>query len=155
QDGAYVFKKSGGEKKTADEMIALYKSWIDSYPIVSIEDGLAEDDWAGWAKLTEALASRVQLVGDDRFCTNVERLGRVIEEGCARLEWLQRGGRLARERQAVRGLAAEPGSRARGARALASDPVAQERAAREESGMIRDGQVLYRLVPRVPPSPSP
>ncbi len=83
QDGAYVFKKSGGEKKTADEMIALYKSWIDRYPIVSIEDGLAEDDWAGWAKLTEALASRVQLVGDDLFCTNVERLDRGIEEGCA------------------------------------------------------------------------
>ena len=82
QDGAYVFKKSGGEKKTADEMIALYKSWIDRYPIVSIEDGLAEDDWAGWAKLTEALASRVQL-GDDLFCTNVERLDRGIEEGCA------------------------------------------------------------------------
>ncbi len=83
QDGAYVFKKSGGEKKTAEEMIALYKSWIDRYPIVSIEDGLAEDDWAGWAKLTEALASRVQLVGDDLFCTNVERLDRGIEEGCA------------------------------------------------------------------------
>jgi len=83
QDGAYVFKKSGGEKKTADEMIALYKSWIDRYPIVSIEDGLAEDDWAGWVKLTEALASRVQLVGDDLFCTNVERLDRGIEEGCA------------------------------------------------------------------------
>jgi len=83
QDGAYVFKKSGGEKKTAEEMIALYKSWIDRYPIVSIEDGLAEDDWAGWAKLTEALGSRVQLVGDDLFCTNVERLDRGIEEGCA------------------------------------------------------------------------
>src|SRR5437867_846800 len=83
QDGAYVFKKSGGEKKTADEMVALYKGWIDRYPIVSIEDGLAEDDWAGWAKLTEALASRVQLVGDDLFCTNAERLDRGIEEGCA------------------------------------------------------------------------
>ena len=83
QDGAYTFKKSGAGKKTADEMVALYKSWIDRYPIVSIEDGLAEDDWAGWAKLTEALASRVQLVGDDLFCTNVERLDRGIEEGCA------------------------------------------------------------------------
>ena len=60
-------------------MIALYKSWIDRYPIVSIEDGLAEDDWAGWAKLTEALAGRVQLVGDDLFCTNVSRLARGIE----------------------------------------------------------------------------
>ncbi len=83
QDGVYVFKKSGGAKKTSEEMVALYKSWIDRYPIVSIEDGLAEDDWSGWAKLTEALGSRVQLVGDDLFCTNVERLDRGIEEGCA------------------------------------------------------------------------
>jgi len=83
QDSSYVFKKSGGAKKTAEEMIALYKSWIDRYPIVSIEDGLAEDDWSGWAKLTEALGARVQLVGDDLFCTNVERLDRGIEEGVA------------------------------------------------------------------------
>src|SRR5919201_5177151 len=82
-DGAYVFKKSKGGKKTAEEMIALYKSWIDRYPIVSIEDGLAEDDWSGWAKLTETLQDRVQLVGDDLFCTNVERLARGIEEGVA------------------------------------------------------------------------
>jgi len=83
QDGAYVFKKSGAGTKSADDMIALYKSWIDRYPIVSIEDGLAEDDWTGWAKLTEALSARVQLVGDDLFCTNVERLDRGIEEGVA------------------------------------------------------------------------
>ena len=83
QDGAYVFKKSGGARKTADEMIALYKGWIDRYPIVSIEDGLAEDDWAGWAKLTEALGARVQLVGDDIFCTNPDLLARGIEEGVA------------------------------------------------------------------------
>jgi len=83
QDSSYVFKKSGGGKKSADEMIALYKTWIDRYPIVSIEDGLAEDDWAGWAKLTEALASRVQLVGDDLFCTNADRLWRGIEDGVA------------------------------------------------------------------------
>jgi enolase 1/2/3 len=82
-DGGYDFKKSGAGRKTADEMIALYKSWIDRYPIVSIEDGLAEDDWAGWAKLTEALGSRVQLVGDDLFCTNVDRLARGIEEDVA------------------------------------------------------------------------
>ncbi|MGH7538612.1 MAG: phosphopyruvate hydratase, partial [Gemmatimonadales bacterium] len=68
-DGAYNFKKSGAGKKSADEMVALYKSWIDRYPIVSIEDGLAEDDWTGWARLTEVLAARVQLVGDDLFCT--------------------------------------------------------------------------------------
>jgi len=83
QDGCYVFKKSGAGTKTAEEMVALYKGWIDRYPIVSIEDGLAEDDWAGWAKLTEALSSRVQLVGDDLFCTNIERLDRGIEEGVA------------------------------------------------------------------------
>jgi len=82
-DDVYNFKKSGGGKKSADDMIALYKAWIDRYPIVSIEDGLAEDDWAGWARLTEVLASRVQLVGDDLFCTNVERLARGIEEGVA------------------------------------------------------------------------
>ncbi len=83
QDGKYVFKKSGGGKKSADEMIALYKSWIDRYPIVSIEDGLAEDDWPGWVKLTEALSDRVQLVGDDIFCTNADLLARGIEEGVA------------------------------------------------------------------------
>jgi enolase len=82
-DDAYNFKKSGGGKKSADDMIALYKAWIDRYPIVSIEDGLAEDDWGGWTRLTEALASRVQLVGDDLFCTNVDRLARGIEEGVA------------------------------------------------------------------------
>ena len=83
QDGAYVFKKSGGGTKTVDEMIALYKGWIDRYPIVSIEDGLAEDDWAGWVKLTEVLSDRVQLVGDDIFCTNADLLARGIEEGVA------------------------------------------------------------------------
>ncbi|HSD31085.1 MAG TPA: phosphopyruvate hydratase, partial [Gemmatimonadales bacterium] len=82
-DGGYDFKKSGAGRKTSEEMIALYKSWIDRYPIVSIEDGLAEDDWAGWAKLTEALGSRVQLVGDDLFCTSVDRLARGIEEDVA------------------------------------------------------------------------
>ncbi len=65
-DGAYTFKKSGAGTKSSEEMIALYKSWIDRYPIVSIEDGLAEGDWGGWAKLTEALGQRVQLVGDGR-----------------------------------------------------------------------------------------
>jgi len=82
-DGAYTFKKSGGGTRTAEEMVALYKTWIDRYPIVSIEDGLAEDDWAGWARLTEALGGRIQLVGDDLFCTNAERLGRGLEDGVA------------------------------------------------------------------------
>jgi enolase len=83
KDGSYTFKKSGAGTKSSEEMVALYKSWIDRYPIVSIEDGLAEDDWTGWAKLTETLGSRVQLVGDDLFCTNVERLARGIEEDVA------------------------------------------------------------------------
>jgi enolase len=81
--GAYTFKKSKGGTKTADEMIAIYKAWIDRYPIVSIEDGLGEDDWPGWTKLTESLQERVQLVGDDLFCTNAERLARGIEAGAA------------------------------------------------------------------------
>ena len=83
ENGTYEFKKSGGGKKSADEMITLYKGWVDRYPIVSIEDGLAESDWAGWAKLTEALSSRVQLVGDDIFCTNPDLLGRGIDENVA------------------------------------------------------------------------
>jgi len=83
EDGSYVFKKSGAGKKSAEEMIALYQSWIDRYPIVSIEDGLAEDDWEGWAKLTQALGGRVQLVGDDLFCTNVDLLERGIDQGVA------------------------------------------------------------------------
>ena len=83
EDGSYVFKKSGAGKKSAEAMIALYQSWIDRYPIVSIEDGLAEDDWEGWAKLTQTLGGRVQLVGDDIFCTNVDLLERGIDQGVA------------------------------------------------------------------------
>jgi enolase len=78
--GSYTFKKGGGAKKSADEMIRLYEGWVDRYPIVSIEDGLAEDDWDGWSNLTKHLGDRVQLVGDDIFVTNVERLARGIEE---------------------------------------------------------------------------
>jgi enolase len=83
QDGSYVFKKSKAGTRTAEEMIELYKTWLDRYPIVSIEDGLAEDDWGGWSKLTSTLEARVQLVGDDLFCTNIERLARGIEEDVA------------------------------------------------------------------------
>jgi enolase len=83
QDGEYVFKKGDGSRRTAEGMIDLYQSWCERYPIVSIEDGLAEDDWDGWAALTERLGDRVQLVGDDLFVTNVDRLGRGIEEGVA------------------------------------------------------------------------
>src|ERR1044071_5693056 len=81
QDGEYVFKKGDGSRRSAEEIVELYASWVDRYPIVSIEEGLAEDDWAGWALLTERLHERVQLVGDDLFVTNVDRLGRGIEEG--------------------------------------------------------------------------
>jgi len=80
---SYTFKKSGAGTRTADQMIELYLQWLDEYPIVSIEDGLAEDDWAGWARLTEALGDRVQLVGDDIFVTNTERLSRGIRDDVA------------------------------------------------------------------------
>jgi enolase len=83
KDGKYTFKKSGGAPKTADEMVALYASWVDRYPIVSIEDGLAENDWAGWATLTQRLGDKIQLVGDDIFVTNQEIFARGIEEGVA------------------------------------------------------------------------
>ena len=81
QDGEYVFKKGDGSKRTAAQMVDLYQQWVDRYPIVSIEDGLAENDWEGWALLTERLHERVQLVGDDIFVTDVDLLGRGIEEG--------------------------------------------------------------------------
>jgi enolase len=83
KDGLYHFKKSGAGKKDSDAMVELYKRWIDEYPIVSIEDGLAEDDWEGWTKLTTAIGDRCQLVGDDLFVTNTERLARGIEGGVA------------------------------------------------------------------------
>jgi enolase len=79
--GTYTFKKSGAGQKDAAGMIELYTRWLDEYPIASIEDGLAEDDWAGWESLTRALGDRVQLVGDDIFVTNTERLARGIENG--------------------------------------------------------------------------
>ena len=83
-DGSkYVFKKSGAKTRSAEGMIDLYAGWLDKYPIVSIEDGLAEGDWAGWAKLTSALGDRVQLVGDDIFVTNPEFLARGIDEDVA------------------------------------------------------------------------
>jgi enolase len=79
--GRYTFKKSGEPDRTSDEMIALYEDWIRQYPIVSIEDGLAEGDWEGWQRLTKALGDRVQLVGDDVFVTNPEILKRGINDG--------------------------------------------------------------------------
>src|SRR5436309_11799261 len=79
----YVFKKGDGSRRSAEEMVELYGKWVDRYPIVSIEDGLAEDDWEGWALLTERLQERIQLVGDDLFVTNVDRLSKGIEQGVA------------------------------------------------------------------------
>ncbi len=82
QDGYY--RLEGGQKKlTSEEMVAFWAGWVEVYPIVSIEDGLAEDDWEGWRLLTERLGGRVQLVGDDLFVTNVERLERGIASGVA------------------------------------------------------------------------
>jgi enolase len=81
EDGRkYEFKKSGEKTRTADEMVALYEDWVRQYPIISIEDGLAEGDWDGWKTLTRALGDRVQLVGDDVFVTNPEILARGIAE---------------------------------------------------------------------------
>ena len=80
---AYVFKKSDGAKRTDDELVAYYKSLVAKYPIISIEDGCAENDWVGWKKLTEALGDKVQLVGDDLFVTNVDFLRRGITKGVA------------------------------------------------------------------------
>jgi enolase len=81
--GKYTFKKSGEPDRTSVEMIHLYEDWIRQYPIVSIEDGLAEGDWEGWALLTATLGNRVQLVGDDIFVTNPEILRRGIAEKVA------------------------------------------------------------------------
>ena len=83
EDGEYVFKKSDGSRRSAGDMIKLYESWIDKYPIVSIEDGLAEDDWAGWTAQNQVLGERIQLVGDDLFVTDMERVARGIEEDAA------------------------------------------------------------------------
>ncbi len=79
----YEFKKSKDTAKNADEMVALYEDWIRQYPIISLEDGLAEGDWEGWARLTKALGKRIQIVGDDIFVTNPEILRRGIDEGVA------------------------------------------------------------------------
>ncbi|HET9683327.1 MAG TPA: phosphopyruvate hydratase [Gemmatimonadaceae bacterium] len=79
--GKYTFKKSGAGTRDAKGMVDLYEKWINEYPIVSIEDGLAEDDWDGWKLLTERIGDRCQLVGDDIFVTNTERLARGIENG--------------------------------------------------------------------------
>jgi enolase len=82
-DGRYVFFKSDKSKKSSADMVKLYADWIGQYPIISIEDGLAQDDWEGWKELTDELGGKIQLVGDDLFVTNTSRLERGIEEGVA------------------------------------------------------------------------
>jgi len=77
----YVFKKSGEPSRTSDQMIAMYEKWVKAYPIISIEDGLGEKDWKGWANLTKALGSKIQLVGDDIFVTNPKILAEGIAKG--------------------------------------------------------------------------
>ncbi len=83
EKGEYVFKKSTGDRYSSKDMVAFWKDWCNRYPIYSIEDGFAEDDWAGWKLQTETLGHRIQLVGDDLFVTNVERLQRGIDEKIA------------------------------------------------------------------------
>ncbi len=84
QDGAYVFWKSDpNTRRSSEDMVAYWTKWVEQYPIISIEDAMGENDWAGWRMLTESVGSKVQLVGDDLFVTNTERLARGIEEGCA------------------------------------------------------------------------
>ncbi len=82
-DGKYVFKKSDKSTKSSDEMVRFWSKWVNDYPIVSLEDGLAENDWEGWQNLTKELGGKIQLVGDDIFCTNIKILGEGIEKGIA------------------------------------------------------------------------
>ena len=79
----YVFKKSDKSERTSDQMVQFWADWVSKYPIVSIEDGMAEDDWDGWKAMTQALGKRIQLVGDDLFVTNSQRLAMGIERGVA------------------------------------------------------------------------
>jgi enolase len=102
--GKYVFKKSGEPDRTSDDMITLYEDWIRQYPIISIEDGLAEGDWSGWQRLTAALGKKVQLVGDDVFVTNPEILKKGIADkvGNALLVKLNQIGTVTETLDAVR-----------------------------------------------------
>jgi enolase len=83
EKGEYVFKKSSGDRLTSLQMASYWADWCKKYPIISIEDGMAEDDWTGWKALTDMIGNRVQLVGDDLFVTNTERLSRGIAEETA------------------------------------------------------------------------
>jgi enolase len=81
--GKYVFKKSDKSEHSSEQMVEFYANWVRQYPIVSIEDGMAEDDWDGWKLITDALGKKIQIVGDDLFVTNVERLSKGIKLGIA------------------------------------------------------------------------
>ena len=81
--GKYVFKKSDKSEHSSEQMVEFYANWVRQYPIVSIEDGMAEDDWDGWKMITDALGKKIQIVGDDLFVTNVERLSKGIKLGIA------------------------------------------------------------------------
>ncbi len=81
ENGKYIFKWSTKEEMSAEQLVKIYEKWVNTYPIISIEDGLAEDDWEGWKIITSALGSKIQLVGDDIFVTNLSRLKRGVEEG--------------------------------------------------------------------------
>ncbi len=83
RDGEYRFVKSGGASRSREQMVELYSKWLEEYPIVTIEDGMAENDWEGWQQLTAALGDRCQLVGDDVFCTNAAILAKGIEQEVA------------------------------------------------------------------------
>jgi enolase len=83
KNGKYKFYKSSGKEISSDEMVAYWTEWVNKYPIISIEDGMAEEDWDGWKKLTDAIGHRVQLVGDDLFVTNTKILQRGIDNGIA------------------------------------------------------------------------
>jgi enolase len=83
QDGKYVFKKSDKSAKSSEDMVRFWAKWVNDYPIVSLEDGLAENDWDGWKNLTDEIGSKIQLVGDDLFVTNTEFLQKGIDKGVA------------------------------------------------------------------------
>ena len=83
ENGKYILKAEAKPEKTAEELIAFYSEWVEKYPVISIEDGMAENDWEGWKFLTESLGKKVQIVADDIFVTNTKIIKRGIEQGIA------------------------------------------------------------------------
>jgi enolase len=83
EDGNYIFKKSDGRTRNREELVSIYEDWVRQYPIISIEDGFAEDDWEGWRMMSQVLGRKIQLVGDDLFVTNKVRLQKGIDSGVA------------------------------------------------------------------------